>query len=240
MKRLITLVLLLVPGVALADNHTEVHWSKFQANFHFTCEMPADCVAAYSTLMSSPEMEAQKYETALYTMAHNGWDEATHAITFYFKDAQQYAEAGQVFATSPAMAAFLEAGREAGNETQYQTLSTHTVVSGNPVGTKAQLRWSINVSDPATFVPAWQKMSEAFAEKPWASKAYGLQTYLLGNTGTMTHEIWAAFDNPVQALTFLEMFPQTEEWQAYSAETRDAVSLVRSYMALTAVSLNED
>ena len=81
---------------------------------------------------------------------------------------------------------------------------------------------------------------EAFAEKPWASKAYGLQTYLLGNTGAMTHEIWAAFDNPVQALTFLEMFPQTEEWQAYSAETRDAVSLVRSYMALTAVSLNED
>jgi ABC-type uncharacterized transport system YnjBCD substrate-binding protein len=108
------------------------------------------------------------------------------------------------------------------------------------MGTKASLRWSIKVTDPATFVPAWTKMAAELADKPWGGNAYGLQTYYLGNTGTITHEIWVAFDSPASALVFLEEFPKTAEWQAYNEEVNDSVSLVRSYMELTAISLNED
>ena len=83
-------------------------------------------------------------------------------------------------------------------------------------------------------------MAAELAEKPWAGKAYGLQTYYLGSLGTVTHEAWVAFDSPVETLTFLDEFPKTAEWQAYNVDVADAVSIVRSYMQLTAISLNQD
>ena len=70
--------------------------------------------------------------------------------------------------------------------------------------------------------------------------AYGLQTLLLGNQGWATHQIWASFDTPIEALTFLENFYQTPEFQAYSKETEGAVSLVRSYIANTMFEANPD
>lgn len=39
---------------------------------------------------------------------------------------------------------------------------------------------------------------------------------MLGNQGWENHQIWAAFDTPVEALTFLENFYQTPEFQTYS------------------------
>ena len=240
MKHLLIALLIGWSGFALAEDAAEPNWSKFQANFYFSCSVEADCVREYSNLMSAPEIADKKFEAALYSMAHNGMDDATHVMRFYFKDAAEYMKAGQTFSTSPAMAEFLASGREAGNEPQYQTLTTHTIAEGDPRGTKAALRWSINVSDPATFVPAWTKMAAELAEKPWGGKAYGLQTYYLGSLGAVTHEIWVGFDSPVEALTFLDEFPKTAEWQSYSVEVADAVSIVRSYMELTAISLNED
>ena len=240
MKHLSTAILFAIASISLSSHGAEPNWSKFQANFYFSCSVEADCVEAYGNLMSAPEIADKKFEAALYSMAHNGMDDATHVMRFYFKDAAEYMKAGQTFSTSPAMAEFLASGREAGNEPQYQTLTTHTIAEGDPRGTKAALRWSINVTDPATFVPAWTKMAAALAEKPWGGKAYGLQTYYLGNLGTFTHEVWVGFDSPAQALTFLDEFPKTAEWQSYSAEVSGAVSIVRSYMELTAISLNED
>ena len=240
MKHLSTAILFVIASISLSAQATEPNWSKFQANFYFSCSVPADCVQAYGNLMSAPEIADKKFEAALYSMAHNGWDDATHVMRFYFKDTAEYMKAGQTFSKSPAMAEFLASGREAGNEPQYQTLTTHTIAEGDPRGTKAALRWSINVTDPATFVPAWTKMAAALAEKPWGGKAYGLQTYYLGNLGTFTHEVWVGFDSPDQALTFLDEFPKTTEWQSYSAEVAGTMSIVRSYMELTAISLNED
>jgi hypothetical protein len=83
-------------------------------------------------------------------------------------------------------------------------------------------------------------MSEALSEYSWSAKAYGLQTLLLGNQGWATHQIWTAFDTPVEALNFLENFYKTPEFAEYDAEVGDAVSLVRSYMANSVVVSNED
>lgn len=240
MKHLFIAFLIGWAGFTLAEDAAEPNWSKFQANFYFKCTVAPDCIQAYGDLMAAPEIEENKFEAALYGMAHNGWDDATHVMRFYFKDANEYMKAGQIFSSSSAMAKFLASGREAGNEAQYQTLTTHTIMEGNPMGTRASLRWSIKVTDPATFVPAWSKMAAALAEKPWGGKAYGLQTYYLGNLGTITHDIWVAFNSPAEALVFLEEFPKTSEWQSYNEDVVGAVSLVRSYMEMTAISLNED
>ena len=60
------------------------------------------------------------------------------------------------------------------------------------------------------------------------------QSYFSGSQDSV------AFDSPAAALVFLEEFPKTAEWQAYNEEVNGSVSLVRSYMELTAISLNED
>ena len=83
-------------------------------------------------------------------------------------------------------------------------------------------------------------MSDSFSKYPWGAKAYGLQTVLLGNQGWATHEVWAAFETPVQALNFLEKFYLTPEFEEYEDTAGDAAQLVRSYMANSIVVSNED
>ena len=214
-----------------ADNHSEPSYSKFQSNYYFTCPEPMSCVAAFEEMLAAPEIAAKEYEVSLMALAHNGWDESTHMVSFYFKTAERYLEAGQTFAASAAFAKFLAAGASVGVENQSETLTTHSIVSGDSRGSRSQITWTVNVSDPATFVPAWKKMSDGFDQYPWGAKASGLQTILLGNQGWATHEVWTAFETPVEALNFLEKFYLTPEFQEYQDTAGDSAQLVRSYMA---------
>ena len=230
----------LLLSAASANSQTEPNYSKFQSNYFFICPQPAACMGAFEKMLSAPEIADKNFEVTLYAPGHNGWDESTHMVSFYFKSAERYLKAGQTFAASPAFQEFMEAGAAVGVENQAQTLTTHSIVAGDGRGTRSMVNWTVKVSDPATFVPAWQKFTKASESYPWASKAYGLQTLLLGNQGWATHQIWASFDTPVEALTFLENFYQTTEFQAYSKETEGAVSLVRSYIANTMFEANPD
>ena len=83
-------------------------------------------------------------------------------------------------------------------------------------------------------------MSDSFDKYPWGAKAYGLQTVLLGNQGWATHEVWAAFETPVEALNFLEKFYLTPEFQEYQNTAGDAAEVVLSYMAKSVIVSNED
>ena len=147
----------LLLSAASANSQTEPNYSKFQSNYYFTCPEPMTCVAAFEEMLAAPEIAAKGYEVSLMALAHNGWDESTHMVSFYFKSAERYLEAGQTFAASPAFAKFLAAGASVGVENQSETLTTHSIVSGDSRGSRSQITWTVNVSDPATFVPAWKK-----------------------------------------------------------------------------------
>ena len=134
----------------------------------------------------------------------------------------------------------MKAGAAVGVENQAQTLTTHSIVAGDRRGTRSMVNLTVKVNDSATFVPAWQKFTKASESYPWASKSYGLQTLLLGNQCWATHQIWAAFDTPVKALTLQKNFCQTPEFETYSDETEGAVSLVRSYIVNTVFEANPD
>ena len=225
---------------AFSDNQGEPNYSKFQSNYYLTCPQPATCAAAFKKMLEAPEIASKQYEVTLYQLEHNGWDESTHQVSFYFKNAERYLEASETFAASPAFAEFSEAVASVGVQRQSRTLTTHTITEGDSRATNSNLTWTIKVTDPATFVPAWKKFTAAMEKHSWAPKGYGLQTVLLGNQGWATHEIWASFSSAVEALDFLENFTTTSEWQDYALETSDAVTLVRSFMANAMVALNED
>ena len=113
--------------------------------------------------------------------APNSCDESTHMVSFDIKSAERYFEPGQTFAASAAFAKFLAAGASAGVENQSDTLTTHSIGEGDSIGSRSQITWPANVSDPATLVSVWQKMSDSFDQYPRAAKAHGLQMTLLGN-----------------------------------------------------------
>ena len=72
-------------GAVSADNHSEPNYSKFQSNYYFSCPQPAACVGAFDKMMASPDIADKNFEVTLYALEHNGWDESTHMVSFYFK-----------------------------------------------------------------------------------------------------------------------------------------------------------
>jgi len=105
-------------------------------------------MGAFEKMLSAPEIADKNFEVTLYALGHNGWDESTHMVSFYFKSAERYLEAGQTFAASPAFQEFMKAGAAVGVENQAQTLTTHSIVAGDGRGTRSMVNWTVKVSDP--------------------------------------------------------------------------------------------
>ena len=118
-------------------------------------------MGTFEKMLSAPEIADKNFEVTLYAPGHNGWDESTHIVSFYFKSAERYLKAGQTFSTSAAFQEFMKAGAAVGAENQAQTLATHSIVAGDGRGTRSMVNRTIKVSDPATFVPARQKLTKA-------------------------------------------------------------------------------
>ena len=72
------LTTLLASSLITADDHTEPNYSKFQANYFFSCPNEPACGAAFDKLMNSPEIKEQKFEAALSRITMQGLSLYTH------------------------------------------------------------------------------------------------------------------------------------------------------------------
>ena len=86
MKKIFLSTFLLVSFSITADNHLPENFSKYQSNFLFKCDVPNKCLQAFNKYMESPEVSSQNFEADIFAILHNGWDDATHGIAFYYKD----------------------------------------------------------------------------------------------------------------------------------------------------------
>ena len=123
MKNIFLTFVLIFPFVISAN--LPENFSKYQSNFIFECDEPEKCFAAFDKYMSAPEVAG--LEVDFYAINHNGWDTASHGISFYFKDADEYAASGLFYATSKAGKAFRDAMNKVGAELTYKTLTIHSV-----------------------------------------------------------------------------------------------------------------
>ena len=80
-----------------ADDHLPANYSMYQTNFLFNCPVAERCFAAFDKYMNSPEVAKEKFEVDFFAVQQNGWDDSTHGVSWYYKDADQYAKAGQIF-----------------------------------------------------------------------------------------------------------------------------------------------
>ena len=240
---ILSLLIILSFGV-WADDHLPTNFSKYQSNFHFKCDEPEKCFAAFDKYMKSPEVSG--LEVDFYALNHNGFSDASHGISFYFKDADEYAATGNFYATSKAGKDFRNAMNRVGADLDNKTLTIHSVgvvdgVSGtaeSPVG----LIWDLNVSDPAAFVPTWVEFSKNMEEEAWnKATAYGLQTHYLGNVGNgITHNVWAQFKSQQDALEFLDGMYSSPEFAEYSTKAKEYRTFLRSYMTVSLKMYNPD
>lgn len=244
MKKLSLLAMLLVTIGASADNHLPENFSMYQSNFHFKCDEAEKCFAAFDKYMTSPEVVSQDFEVDIYSIQHNGWDDATHGVSWYFKDEDQYAKSGQVFVTSQAGRDFRKTLNDLGVEATQENLSVHTIgviIKEGASSNGVNLRWSLEVSNPAKFLPLWKNFSQSIEKYEWSANGYGLQTHYLGNNGKgITHEIWAGFDSPQAALKFLSGMNNSKEFAKYGPMADKYSIFKRSYMEVTLKMYNPD
>ena len=132
-----------------ADDHLPANYSMYQANFLFNCPVAEKCFAAFDKYMNSPEVAKEKFEVDFFAIQQNGWDDSTHGVSWYYKDADQYAKAGQIFSTSKAGREFRKTMNDIGVEIISDTLTVHSVgvtLKGNTADNGVSLRWSLEVT----------------------------------------------------------------------------------------------
>ena len=243
MKNFFISLFLVSSFTLMADNHLPAGYSKYQSNFLFSCSMPAKCLEAFNKYMNAPEIKSQNFEADMYAVLHNGWDEATHGVSFYYKSADEYAKGNQLYVTSEAGRKFRKRMLELDIKPTSQNLTVHTVGVTN-IGTAADnvvsLRWSLEVSDPAKFLPLWKDFSKSLEKYEWSANAYGLQSHYLGNNGRITHEIWAAFSDVQGALAFLDGMYGSKEFLDYNPKADQYSDFIRSYMEVSLSQFNPD
>ena len=179
----------------------------------------------------------------MYAVLHNGWDEATHGVSFYYKSADEYAKGNLLYVTSEAGRKFRKRMLELDIKATAQNLTVHTVGvtnSGTAADNVVSLRWSLEVSNPAKFVPLWIDFSKSIEKYDWSANAYGLQSHYLGNNGRITHEIWAAFSKPQDALAFLDGMYNSKEFADYNPKADEYSDFIRSYMEVSLSQFNPD
>ena len=243
MKNFFISLFLVSSFTLMADNHLPAGYSKYQSNFLFSCSMPAKCLEAFNKYMNAPEIKSQNFEADMYAVLHNGWDEATHGVSFYYKSADEYAKGNQLYVTSEAGRKFRKRMLELDIKATSQNLTVHTVGvtnSGTAADNVVSLRWSLEVSDPVKFLPLWKDFSKSLEKYEWSANAYGLQSHYLGNNGRITHEIWAAFSDVQGALAFLDGMYGSKEFLEYNPKADQYSDFIRSYMEVSLSQFNPD
>ncbi len=226
-----------------ADDHLPANYSMYQTNFLFNCPVAERCFAAFDKYMNSPEVAKEKFEVDFFAVQQNGWDDSTHGVSWYYRDADQYARAGQIFSTSKAGREFRKTMNDIGAEIISDTLTVHSVgvtLRGETTDNRVSLRWSLDVSNPAKFLPLWKGFSKSIEKYDWSANAYGLQSHYLGNNGRITHEVWAAFKTVQEALAFLDGMYASSEFAEYNPKADEYSDFIRSYMEVSLSQFNPD
>ena len=122
----------------------------------------------------------------------------------------------------------------------YKRQTVGVTNSGSAAENVVSLRWSLDVSNPAKFLPLWKGFSKSIEKYDWSANAYGLQSHYLGNNGRITHEVWAAFKTVQEALAFLDGMYASSEFAEYNPKADEYSDFIRSYMEVSLSQFNPD
>ena len=233
------LTILLTSSLIIGDDHTEPNYSKFQANYFFSCPNEPACGAAFDKLMNSPEIKEQKFEAALSRISMQGYANITHSIYFYYKSAERFQKAGEIFSSSPAFGIFGQEMAAAGAEPYYNNLTSYLIAEGDARGANYGVTFVDQVSNPMVYFPSFKKVASKMFEESFGGEAYVLRQQHLGS-GNVTHSVSIYFNSSSEALEFLANYQTTPQFSTFLEEAGETFTQVRSYMEQTLLQYNPD
>ena len=229
----------MMTAILNADDHTEPNYSKFQANYFFSCPIEPACGAAFDKLMNSPEIKEQKYEAALSRISLQGYTNMTHSINFYYKSAERFQQASEVFSSSPAFAVFGQEMAAAGAEAFYHNLTSYLIAEGDGRGANYGVTFVSEVNDPVVYFNAFKKMAAKMFEESFGGEAYVLRQQHTGG-GNVTHSVSVYFNTNSEALDFLANYINTPQFEEFVVEAGTTFKPVRTYMEQALLQYNPD
>ncbi len=229
----------MMTAILNADDHTEPNYSKFQANYFFSCPIEPACGAAFDKLMNSPEIKEQKYEAALSRISLQGYTNMTHSINFYYKSAERFQQASEVFSSSPAFAVFGQEMAAAGAEAFYHNLTSYLIAEGDGRGANYGVTFVSEVNDPVVYFNAFKKMAAKMFEESFGGEAYVLRQQHTGG-GNVTHSVSVYFNSNSEALDFLANYINTPQFEEFVIEAGTTFKPLRTYMEQALLQYNPD
>lgn len=226
MKRLIALVSAAIITLATTTVHADDHAAP--ANivgfvYNFNVSNPAGVVGALTDYWNSPTGKKNPATAILRQNVSNGDDPSTHSVAVIYTSTAQIDEANAVNNGSADAQRFLAAMGEAATLTSEAMFFSAGVSSGNPAIVPGPGRYTINtgisVSDPAAYVEAWQKYTDALDGSSSATSLFVLNG--LGQQDA-THAV------TISANSMADLFPQNPAGQAAFAELIDSVKDIRT------------
>jgi len=239
MKKYIFTTMFMMSAILIADNHTEPNYSKFQANYFFSCPNEPACGAAFDKMMNSPEIKEQKYEAALSRISLQGFTNITHSINFYYKSAERFQQASEVFSKSSAFAKFGQEMAAAGAQPYYHNLTSYLIVEGDGRGANHGVTFVSQVNDPLVYFNAFKKMAAKMFKESFGGEAYLLRQQHTGG-GNVTHSVSVYFNSNAEALDFLANYMNTPQFAEFVEEAGTTFKPVRTYMEQALLQYNPD
>ena len=239
MKKYLLTTIFMISSILIADDHTEPNYSKFQANYFFSCPIEPACGAAFDKMMNSPDIKEQKYEAALSRISLQGYTNITHSINFYYKSAERFQEASEIFSSSPAFAVFGQEMAAAGAEPYYNNLTSYLIAEGDGRGANFGVTFVTEVSNPVVYFNAFKKMAAKMFQESFGGEAYLLRQQHTGG-GNVTHSVSVYFNSNAEALDFLANYPNTSQFAKFVEEAGTSFKPVRTYMEQALLQYNPD
>ncbi len=239
MKKYIFTTMFMMSAILIADNHTEPNYSKFQANYFFSCPNEPACGAAFDKMMNSPEIKEQKYEAALSRISLQGYTNITHSINFYYKSAERFQQASEVFSNSSAFAKFGQEMAAAGAQPYYHNLTSYLIAEGDGRGANHGVTFVSQVNDPLVYFNAFKKMAAKMFKESFGGEAYLLRQQHTGG-GNVTHSVSVYFNSNAEALDFLANYMNTPQFAEFVEEAGTTFKPVRTYMEQALLQYNPD
>ena len=206
-------------GCANADDHASSN-NIYGFVYNFDVSNPEGVVEALTEYWNSPVGKKNPATAILRQIVSNGDDPATHSIAVVYGSMAEIDQTNALNAGTEEMQSFLAKMNASAELTSEGMFASTGVTSGNPAIVPAPGRYtiatSLAVSDPAAYVPAWQRYTKAVSRDAAATNLFAVNG--MGKEPS-THVV------TVSANSMAELFPQDPgmqaELNALMAEVKD-------------------
>ncbi len=212
MKKLSTVfsmvAIIFLTNTACADDHASSD-NIYGFVYNFNVSNPAGVVEALTEYWNSPLGKKNPATAILRQIVSNGDDPSTHSIAVVYSSMAEIDQVNAMNNGTEEMQSFLTKMNASAELTSEGMFASVGVTSGNtaivPAAGRYTIATSIAVSDPAAYLPAWQKYIKALSTDSMATNLFAVNG--MGREPS-THVV------TVSANSMADLFPQDPAMQA--------------------------